>query len=251
MEQVTANRHIQSVDRALAILKCFQSQKEWSLTELSQALGLPKSTTSGIVTTLYDNGFLSRSKAGNKYVLGRMLYRLGTMAELDLRQIALPVLNSLVKYTSETVNLVVPDGNCVLYVDKIESPHSMRISTTRGLRLPMNLTAVGKAILSRMPEEEAWRIARSLEYRPITDNSILSPERLMEQVQEASRRGYATDREELEYGLTCVGTCVVDCQGSPVGAISISGPTSRMDEGRLRDYADYLMNCCREISSIL
>ncbi|MDO5400331.1 MAG: IclR family transcriptional regulator [Eubacteriales bacterium] len=242
---------IQSVERAIWILKCFEENSELSLSEISHILSLHKSTAFGLVSSLEAYRLVEQDQSSGKYHLGIGLFRLGSKVNIDLRSIVTPYLDQLVGISGETVNFVIPDGNCVIYLEKKESPHSMRIATTLGQREPMYRTSTGKAILANLPLPMARSILECTKFERSTSNTHLSVGDVLQELNEIRQRGYAVDQEELEYGLVCIGSCVFDSTGKPVGAISISGPTLRMTEEKRNQFAVCLMDCCRQISSHL
>ena len=224
------NTVIQSLVRAITILKCFENEKELGVTEISRKAALNKSTTFNIVTTLERYGLLEQDENSSKYKLGIELFRMGMKVNANLRKIVLPYLDELVLQFKETVNFVLRDGDYVVYMDKVESPHSMRISTDVGTRLPINVTAVGKAILSGLPDDEFCTIINRLNFVKYTDNTICDKNSLAKYVKKVKENGYAEDFEELEMGLTCVAAPIFNFKGKAYAAISISGPTSRMND---------------------
>ena len=242
---------IQSVERAIWILKCFEGHTELSLSEISRMLSLHKSTAFGLVSTLEAYRLLEQDQESGKYHLGIELFRLGNKVNIDLRSIVTPYLDRLVSICGETVNFVIPDGDCVVYLEKKESPHSMRIATTLGQREPMYRTATGKAILSRLPLPVAQNVLECTKFERMTSNTLLSVHEVLRQLDESRRCGYAVDREELEYGLVCLGVAITDSTGQPVGAISVSGPAFRMTQENQRQFAEHLIDCSRQISSRL
>ena len=242
---------IQSVERAIWILKCFESHDELTLSEISRALSLHKSTTFGLVSSLEAYRLLEQDQKIGKYRLGIEMFRLGNKVNIDLRSIVAPYLDKLVDICGETVNFLIPDDICVVYLEKKESPHSMRIATSLGQREPMYRTAAGKAILAHMPRDRARSILERTKFERMTSNTLLSVNEVMEQLSEIRRRGYALDQEELEYGLVCLGVAIVDSSGKPVGAISVSGPASRMTESNQHLFAKYLMEFGVQISDQL
>ncbi len=229
MEMKEKKNTIQSVERAISILKCFENHQRLGITEISKMLSLHKSTAFGLVGTLEYYGLLEQDADG-KYRLGIELFRLGTHVQIDLRNIVLPYLDELLRQCQETVNLVIREKGNVVYIEKKESPHSMRICTEVGQSLPMYCTAVGKAIMAALPEAELEDILGCTEFIKYTENTLQSPKQVMQQVEEIRKTGYAVDREELEYGLVCVGAAILDLNGYPLGAISVSGPATRMTE---------------------
>lgn len=214
-------------------------------------LSLHKSTVFGLVSTLETYRLLEQDQETGRYHLGIELFRLGSRVNTDLRSIVAPYLDRMVNISSETVNFVIPDTDCVVYLDKKESPHSMRISTALGQREPMYRTATGKAILSCMPREKVMEILENTKFERMTSNTLLSVKDVVAQVDEARQCGYAVDNEELEYGLTCLGVAITDFSGKPVGAISVSGPSFRMTPEKKQLVAQQLIDCCRQISSKL
>ena len=242
---------IQSVERAIWILKCFETHDELSLSEISRMLALHKSTTFGLVSTLEAYRLLEQDQSSGKYRLGIELFRLGSKVNVDLRSIVAPYLDKLVRICGETVNFVIPDGDSVVYLEKKESPHSMRIATALGQREPLYRTATGKAILAKLPLDTAKEILQRTKFERMTSNTLLSVEEVLQQLSVIRKCGYAVDNEELEYGLVCLGVAIMDSNNKPVGGISVSGPASRMTPENRTAFAEYLIDCGRQISSKL
>ena len=242
---------IQSVDRAIGILRCFGHGEKLGITEISKQLGLHKSTVFGLVNTLVKHRLLEKEPDGDKYRLGIELFRLGANVQSGVREICLPHVRQLVEATGETVNLVVPDGTDVVYVEKAESPHSMRICTSIGQRMPMYCTAVGKVILAFMDDDKRTAAVLNMELIPRTENSISTREELLSHLEKVRRDGYALDEEELEFGLVCVAVALTGKSGEPIAAISVSGPKQRMIPEKITGIYDELAKHANEISSVL
>lgn len=242
---------IQSVDRAIQIIKCFENNEELGVTEIGKLLGLHKSTTFGLISTLYSNGILEKNDSTGKYKLGLELFRLGTKVNSSLRHIAIPYLEELVRRYQETANLILLDDLSVIYLEKVESAHSMRISTVVGGRRPLYCTAVGKAILAYLPPEELQNKINRIEFVKFTNNTILTPEALIESLDEIRALGYAEDNEELEIGLSCISAPILNQYNSPFAAISVSGPTSRMNDSLRKELGMTLVEFTQDISKKL
>jgi len=118
----------------------------------------------------------------------------------------------------------------VIYLEKIDSPHSMRISTNEGMRLPMYSTAVGKSIMATLPKDEVEAIIGKISFCKFTEYTICGAGELLDQLQSIREKGYAEDIQEYEIGLTCVAAAIRDYTGIANYAISVSGPHSRMTE---------------------
>lgn len=242
---------IQSVTRAVDILRCFENRELLGVTEIAEMTALNKSTAFGIVSTLTAEGLLEQDEVTGRYRLGLELFRLGSLVNTSTRRIVLPELERLVDELEETVNFVRPDGSDVVYLIKKESSHSMRICTKTGQRLPMYCTAVGKAILAYLPEEQRSTIIESFQFKPYTASTVADANALRLQLHEAVSRGYAIEREEFEYGLICIAVPVLDSRGYPIAAISCSGPKARMTEEKIDQCRSSLLACAKHLAIIL
>jgi len=242
---------VQSINRAIQILRCFENGNKLGLTEISTAVGLHKSTTYGLITTLKNNGLLDKNEDTGKYQLGVELFRIAANVQMDLREICSPHIRQISEYTGETVNLVIPDGINVIYIEKQESDHSVKISTSIGKRLPMYCTGVGKAILAYLPAQEASSILDRTMLVPYTKNTLTSKESLIKQMEQTRESGYAVDMEELEYGLVCVAVPIINHQRRPIAALSCSGPKQRMSGERIESIFSEMSLHAGEISRML
>ncbi len=239
---------IQSVSRSVEILKCFQDHEELGVTEISKIMGLHKSTAFGLIATLEVHRLLEKNQETGKYKLGLELFRLGTRVNSGLRNVGTPYLEKLVSLYGETVNLVVMDDTSVIYLEKVESSHSMRICTMVGGRLPIYCTAGGKSILANIPKAEADAVIERIDFKRFTDNTICDKDRLLQYLDHAKKKGYAEESEELELGLNCVAAPIFNHFGKAFAAISISGPTSRMTEDFHKRISVSLIGFTQEIS---
>ena len=242
---------IQSINRAVDILRCFESKELLGITEIAEETGLNKSTAFGIVATLTAEGLLEQDVSTGRYRLGLELFRLGNLVNTSTRRLVMPELERLAQTLEETVNYVRPEGCDVVYLIKKESTHSMRICTKIGQRLPMYCTAVGKAILAFLPEEQRSNILKSYQFVPFTENTVSDEAALRCQLQSVAKNGYAVEIEEFESGLVCVAVPVLGSSGLPVAAISCSGPKARMTEAKINQCKTELTSCARYLASIL
>lgn len=217
--------------RGLALLECIAADSEGSsVTALSTATGLDKGTTSRLLATLREAGYIRQDPADRLYRLtGKVLkFSESYSDQLDLRSIARPHLTQLRDLVDETVHLGVTDGEQVTYIDKVESSQSIRLESRLGHQEPIYTTSLGRAILSRMPIEERRALVLDADINTPTRASSLTRQDLLEFLDRADELGYATEDEENRPEVTCAGSAIVDAVGRPIGAVSISGPTYRM-----------------------
>ncbi len=217
---------VQSLERAFLLLEIMaDTGGEASLSQLADSSGLPLPTIHRIIRTLVDNGYV-RQLPSRRYALGPRLIGLGDKASQMLGTWARPHLAQLVEELGETANLAMLDGDKVVYVAQVPSPHSMRMFTEVGRRVLPHSAGVGKALLSQLGEEEALATVRRTGMPAATDRTITDPDEFMAELERIRSNGFAIDDGEQEIGVRCVAVPLV---GAPSAmAVSISGPEARV-----------------------
>jgi len=242
---------VQSVARALTLLDALgDSRGEVGIAELSKQVGFHVSTAHRLLATLIAQGYARQNPETGRYGLGAKALHLAEsyLGKMDLRGVVHPLLERLSHETGETANLVILDGREVLYLDKVESPQSLRIFSRIGRRAPLHCTAAGKVLLASRPWPEAQRILGKDSLERYTPRTILSLELLRRELEAIRTEGVALDREECEEGATCIATAVRNARGETVAAMSISGPTLRMHPARIRELTPVVVRAGREAS---
>jgi len=224
---------IHVIDRAAQILDCFGfDHQELSVSEIGAKTGLHRSTAHRILMALEYNDLIKQTPSTSKYHLGIKLFKLGHQAvsQLNLREICRPFLSRLMNDTKETIHLAVLDDDQVLYLDKVEGPHALRMPSRVGRYIPTYCTSLGKAMLSCLDDQEVKSILRRQTLKPHTENTVKNINQLLADLRSVRKRGYAVDNEEIEIGLRCVGAPLRDYTGGMVGAISVAAPSARLSE---------------------
>lgn len=249
----SADRYpIAVLTRALDLLDALEEGAALSLTEASARTGINKSTAFRILANLEARGYVARDATG-RYGLGLRLAHLGTrMAEgLDLRTQARPLLYALRAESAETVNLAVPGEEGIIYIDIVESERGLRMAAAVGAQDDFHSTALGKAMLAYLPPERLDTLLARGRLERKTANTITRAGLLRAEFRRIRARGYAIDDEENEAGARCVGAPIFDHVGRIAGAVSVSGPASRLPPERLPKLAEALRAVSREISARL
>ncbi len=238
--------------KGIAIISLLAGHKDgMRLTDLVAQIDLPRGTVVRLLGVLIDAHLVRHSPDG-RYRLGPQCAVWGAdfLSALELREVASDVMTRLVEVGRETCHLGVRDGDAVLYIDKVESQHSLRMVSRVGGRNPLHCTSLGKAMLAFLPADELDEFcSRPLERR--TANTIVAPEVLRAELQRIRDRGYAIDDVENEVGVRCISAPVFDHNGDPVGSISLAGPTMRMTWERIEQLTEPLINAAQEISARL
>jgi IclR family KDG regulon transcriptional repressor len=248
----TAPRMIKSLQRAINVLDLFDEQTaELGITEIAEALGLHKSTAAGLVYTLEHNGYLDQHAENRKYKLGfKLVERAFTLLDqVDVRKVALPYLQELRNWSDESVNLAVRDGGEIVYIERLTTTQSLGMHAKVGYRAPMHCTALGKAMLSGMPREEAKELIAQSALPSVTANTITDPAQLLREMDRTREQGFAVDNEENEIGVRCVAAPIFDHTGQPAAAISISAPLLRFPLSEVPRYGQKVIEAANAISA--
>ncbi|MDR0621300.1 MAG: IclR family transcriptional regulator [Deltaproteobacteria bacterium] len=243
---------IQSVQRAMTILEHLGGDgHNTGITSVAHSVGLHKSTCFGLIYTLQKLGYAVQDDQG-RYSLGLKSFELGSMYlnNLDIRAIAAPHLKVLAEKSKETVHLVLREGTHAVYIDKIEGPRAMNISSRIGQEVSFSCTGVGKAILAFMTKEEQDVIMG----RPMpkhTKYTITTKEKLQACIDMIRKTGFSYDNQEIEIGLCCLAVPLFGYDGKVVGGLSISGPDIRLTKNRKQELMPELLKAMTGISQRL
>ena len=235
---------VQSVDRALALLEELAgAEAPLGIGELAGRTGLPQGTAHRLLQGLLQRGYV-RHDASRKYSVGTAALRLGDAAQRSLAHSARPYLRELVDLSGETANLAVLEGDDVVYVAQVPSPHTLRMFAEVGRHVPPHSTAVGKVLLAAMPRERALSILRRTGLPRRTPSTITDLDAFTAELDKVRENGWAADDQEQEAGVRCVAVPVGD--GDEVlAAVSVCGPAERFDGDRTPGLVDAMQRVAR------
>jgi DNA-binding IclR family transcriptional regulator len=235
----------QSVERALLLVEELATGPK-RLGELADVLGTHKSTVLRTLQTLERYGWVRREGEIPIFSLGLRVVGLASsmLEDLDIRKVARPQLDRLGSETGETVHLGVLSGAEMVYLDKVESVHPVRMYSRVGARAPLHCTGVGKVLLAFTPVDD-WP---DLDLRQYTANTIVTKDELIAACAEIRRRGWGWDEQEHEQTVRCIAAPVFGPSDAIVAAVSVSVPTSRLSSRQLRVHVDLLLDATAQIS---
>lgn len=245
---------VQSVDRALSILEVLSDYEDGlGITEISEKVDLHKTTVYRLLTTLIYKGYIKQNQNTSKYSLSLKLFELGNkkVEKMNLVSVAEPYLKELMEKTNEVVHLAVREESELVYVSKVEPQKSMKMYTRIGMRKPMYCTAMGKAMMSQMTEEELRKIWDESNVQKLTSNTIVDFGKFKENLKYIRISRYAMDDQEVEEGIRCLGTVVKDYKSRVCGAISISGSIISFTEDKIDYFSKIILEYADKISKEL
>lgn len=245
------NDTVQSVKRALNIMEELSEERSLGITDIGKRVGMSKSTVHRLVGTLCDSGYVTQDGDG-RYRLSLKLFDLGNrlVNQHGIRREATLYLERLARMTHETVNLAILENDQLVYIDRIESVEPLRIGLEIGRGYSAHCTALGKAWLAFLPDEEFEAfLVRQKDLERLTTATIIDKEGLRTEIYKIRREGVALEREEYRQGIHCVAAPVFNYNGRIAAAVSVSGPSVRMADGVLAERIDQVKEIARLISA--
>lgn len=227
-------RRVQAVELSCEILETLRRLDGAGVSEVAAELGRSKAAVHGHLNTLVDNEFVVRR--GDEYAISLRFVDFGEYAktELDIYDIAQEQVERLAETTGEVAQFMVEEHSRGVYLHKARGEDAIQTASYIGNRKNLHCTALGKAILSQLPTERVDVIIERTGLPAHTENTLTTREELLGELEEIREANVAFDDEEILRGMRCVAAPVRHPAGTLHGAISISGPTSRFDDDRLR-----------------
>jgi IclR family KDG regulon transcriptional repressor len=244
-------QQMKSLHKALDIIETIGELGNVGVREISSVTNFPPATSHRILTTLTQRGYLDQDPVTKNYSLSIRFLELGAKVrdQFDLYSTARPHLQQLMSDTGETANLVIRDGDSVVYVDQVQSDRSrLAIFTQLGARAPLYSTGVGKMFLSQWNDKELKAYFQRTDFVPFTKNTLVSPSDIEQELDHICIQGYSEDNEETEEGVRCVAALIYDHRQQVVGAVSISGVAMRITTDKVQDFGERVKKCALDIS---
>jgi DNA-binding IclR family transcriptional regulator len=252
--RATKTPSVPALQRGLAILeRIANSRRGLTFAQLARFFDFPKSSVHTLVLTLEREGYLQRDDATGRYMTGRKLVHIAgmTLDGLVVRERAAPLLRLLVAETGMTAHLAVLDRHEVTIAAKVDRPGVHRIATWVGKRMDVHCTSLGKCLIAYLPDDQVDRLIADRGLLRHNEHTIVSPERLKQELARTRALGYAVDDEEEELGGRCVGAPVWDRDGRVVAAVSVAGSTDQINADTLTTIASQVMGAALAISKEL
>ncbi|WP_219470023.1 IclR family transcriptional regulator [Nonomuraea rhizosphaerae] len=222
-----------AVEKTLAVIGALASHdRPRSLADIAQRTGVNKTTVHRILQIFIAQGY-AVTKGDGTYASGPAMLALAgaALTDGDMTALVRPILANLQRHTSHTVHFAVRSETAAVYLAKVESQQPYRMASRVGTQIALHSTAIGKAILAHLPQEEVRAVIAATS--PLIRNTaatIVDPALLLQELEAVRERGYAIDDEENETNVRCVGAAVRDGSGTAVGAVSVAGLTLNLSK---------------------
>jgi IclR family KDG regulon transcriptional repressor len=242
-----------SIGRVFAILAAVGDSGQIGISELSQRLGMSKTTVHRVMQTLKALGYVTQEVETERYRLTIRLFELGAKAleSVDLVREADVEMRRIAQATREAVHLGAFDEDSIIYIHKIDADYGLRMQSRIGRRNPLHSTAIGKVLLAWMDPADAREVLSHVEFRKSTPKTLSSAEAVLGILQHVRAQGYGEDNEEQEEGLRCLAVPIFDRFGRVIAGLSISFPTMRCGADTKSHYVALLQRSGLAISTRL
>lgn len=222
------------------------------LARLQELTRIPKPTLHRLLKTMLQHGLIQQEDIGT-YSVGSHLFHLArhVYEQVSVPPAARQVMMDLQHHVGETIHISAFRGGRLVYVEKLEAPHPLQMISRIGKFQSLHSSAIGKAVLSVLPQPEAYRLLSRGELRRFAPNTIIDVGRLLDLLPIIRAQGYAIDDEEDEPGLRAIGCAICDRTGAPIGGLSIVAPSFQMSLGQAYGYAPLLTKAAAQIAELM
>jgi IclR family KDG regulon transcriptional repressor len=242
-----------SLLRAIDVLGLLEEKGTLSVSEISDLLRFPRSTAYKYLAVLMECRFVEYDQSLGKYKLGMKLFELGTTVQnrIVVNKIARPYLEELSNELGETVALTVPDGNWVIYVEKVEpeSSETMVFLSRKVVRFPLHAGAASKILLAHLEDEKIETFLKTQKLVKYTGKTITAPDKLRKEVKAIRKAGYAFSEEEIDIGVRALAAPIFDHEGKIAAGLVVFGPAQRIDDHKKEKILKSILECSKKISS--
>ena len=240
---------IQSLDKALALLRIVAGSSGLSLTEIAEAAGQPPSSAYRVLITLQKHGMVEFDEDMQLWHVGVESFRIGSafLRRTSILDQSRSVMQEIMMSTGETANLAIADRGEIVFVSQVETHEPIRAFFRPGTRSSGHASGIGKAIMAHLGDEAiAARLPKHLSsHTPhtITDHAVL-----MRELKEIRARGWAVDNEERTIGMRCIAAPVFNSFGEAVAGVSLSGPSVRVRPEKDAEFGALIARAADEIT---
>jgi DNA-binding IclR family transcriptional regulator len=246
---------VKILDKAVRVLMLFTpEQPEWGVTAIAREVDMSKSTVHRILRVFEQHGFLAQNPETRRFRLGLAGIELGRRAQvgLELRRIALPIMEQLSALSGETVLLQVvsPEGDRVVCIERVQQRRGLRLILDVGSTAPLYAGCSSKILLAYLDEATIDRVLGG-ELLPMTSHTLIDPVQIRAQLEEIRRNGFAVSFEETDEGVAGVSLPVRDSHDRVIAGLSVSGPMTRVNATTIVHYTGFAREGARRIAAEL
>ena len=223
------------------------------INDICSATGMSQSSVHRILSEMVQTGYVEKNEQYHKYRTGIQASILAShfMQSSNLIAYARDEMQRLNQLTGETIHLMTISGSSIIYLNKINTIHTVGLLSYIGKTAPIHCTSGGKCMMAFMDEDTISAYLATSERERFTENTLVTPEELRAEFEKIRINGYALDRNEHHANVTCISGPVFGPQGKPIASISVSAPLYRFSVEKAASLAPEIIRSCRAVSERL
>ncbi|MCM8777510.1 MAG: IclR family transcriptional regulator [Candidatus Omnitrophica bacterium] len=244
--------HKNLLEKGIEVLEVLKdTEASLSFVQIQKKLSIPKTTLYRVLNSLVEKNLVFCQDKRYKLGYGILPFAKKVLSEIPLRELVSPYLKKLCGYTGETIELIIPDRDTILYIDKVESPQSIKLVAQIGSRYTtLHASAPGKILLA-YNEDAFKKFIKNKKFKKITSKTIVDKKAFGEEIEKIKKSGWAYDIGEARIDVIRIAAPVFNYEGKLTGIISIAGPYYRIKKEKIKEFGEFLKRICEEISEKL
>jgi DNA-binding IclR family transcriptional regulator len=240
---------VPALGKGVALLEAIAREPGLGFTGIQERLGMPKSSTHHLVSTMCELGLIKRRPSGG-YGLGLKLLELAGIANEsnDLQREAMPLLREFAQRVQLTCHLGVFEQGEAVYLARVEGARDIVVKSHVGQRFPVNCSALGKSLIAWLAPELLDVVIANLAFEKRMPKTVTNAADFRLQLADVRRRGWALDDEEQAPNCRCIAAPIRDRDGVVVAAISAVGTLEQVEDRRFELLAAQVIAAASAIS---
>ncbi len=249
----TEQNTIKALDRAMVVFERLSEMGGATLSELAADLGQAPASVYRVLVTLEGRSLVDFEQANQTWHIGARAFLIGArfLRRSSLAERARPILRHLMEETGETANLGIARDAHVLFVSQVETHASIRAFFPPGTLSPMHASGIGKALMAQMDKDRLARLFANRAFEAFTPKTFNDLAAMASDLSATRDRGYAFDDEERNIGMRCIAAPIFDHLGEAIAGISVSGPTSRVQDDAVPVLSDAVRTAAQALSKAM
>ena len=244
---------VQTLERAIQLLKSVSNEDGLALTDLSQQLDIPAPTAYRLLSTLQSHGIVEFHEDTQQWMIGVETFRMGSAFLRRTRMIDMgrDLMRDLMHDSGETVNLAIEQDGDVVFVTQVETAEPIRAFFPPGTRGAIHASGIGKALLAELPRREVKAIIERKGLPKFTKETLTDSEALFNELSIIRERGWSIDNQERNHGMRCAAAAIYNEFGEAIAGVSVSGPTIRITEEKIDEFGPMVKTCAMKITQAI
>jgi DNA-binding IclR family transcriptional regulator len=245
---------VRALVRGLEVLRCFRPGDRFlGNQEIAARTRLPKPTVSRLTYTLTNLGYLNYSEKFGKYHLGTAVLSLGysLLSNMDIRQLARPLMQELAEYAQASVALGVQDRLNMIYIEAYRSSSTVTLTLDVGSQIPIATTSMGRALLCALPVRDRETLIEQIRIRSVANWPKIKAG-IDQALKDYEEKGFCFSLGDWKKDVHAVAAPLIPSDGSRILVFNCAGAAFQLRRHMIEDdLGPRLLNLVTNVKDIL